>query len=106
MSQHYLRTFKPFNIEDVTKGLIIAGDLTGNCASCNALGIDPYSAATCPECGVTFRYIASRRLETHPSERFRLARRLAEKRPDLTLIDLSDYKSATGNKSARYFFGL
>jgi len=106
MAQHYLRTFKLFNTEDVKKSLLIAGDLTANCASCNALGIDPYQAKTCPECGVTFKYIASRRLETHPSERFHLARRLAEKRPDLMLLDLSDYQKAEGSKAAKEFFGL
>lgn len=105
MGQHYLRNFKPFNLEEVKKGLLIAGDLTANCASCNALGIDPYQAKTCPECGTPFRYIASRRLESHPSERFHLAKRLAEKRPDLLLIDLSDYQKAEGSKTAREFFG-
>ena len=105
MGQHYLRTFKPYNLEEVKKSLLIAGDLTGNCASCSALGIDPYQAKTCPECGTTFRYIASRRLETHPSERFQLARRLAEKRPDLVLLDLLDYQKAEGSKAAREFFG-
>ncbi|OQA55886.1 MAG: hypothetical protein BWY42_01286 [Candidatus Omnitrophica bacterium ADurb.Bin277] len=106
MSPHFLRTFRQFDIEEVKKSLMIAGDLTANCAACNALGLDPYKTAVCPECGVTFRYVASRRLDSHPSERFQLARRLAEKRPDLTLIDLSDYKSATGDKSAKEFFGL
>lgn len=105
MTQHYLRTFKRFDLEEVKKSLLIMGDLTGNCASCNALGIDPYQAKTCPECGTTFRYIASRRLETHPSERFQLARRLSEKRPDLTLIDLSDFQKTEGSKTAREFFG-
>ena len=105
MSQHYLRTFKQFDMAEVKKSLLIAGDLTGNCASCNALGIDPYKVKTCPECKTTFRYIASRRLESHPSERFQLARRLAEKRPDLILIDLSDYQKAEGAKTARDFFG-
>ena len=106
MSHHYLRIFRSYSIEEVKKSLMIAGDLTANCAACNALGIDPYSVATCPECGATFRFIASRRLESHPSERFQFARRIAEKRPDLTLIDLSDYKSATGDKNAKDFFGF
>src|SRR5512135_3733415 len=100
MSQHFLRTFKPFDLEEVKKSLLITGDVTGNCASCNALGIDPYQAKSCPECGTVFRFIASRRLETHPGERFQLARRLSEKRPDLMLLDLSDYQKAAGAKNA------
>lgn len=106
MNQHYLRTYRPFDIEEVKKNLLVIGDLTGNCASCNALGINAYDTKSCPECGVVFKYIASRRLETHPSERFQLARRLAEKRPDLTLIDYQDYQKAAGNKAAKDFFSL
>jgi len=106
MNQHYLRTFKPFDIEEVKKHLLIIGDLSGNCASCNALGINAYDTQACPECGVVFKYIASRRLETHPAERFQLARRLAEKRPDLVLIDYLDYQKAAGNKAAKDFFSL
>lgn len=104
MGQHYLRVYRPFQLEEVKKNLIIIGDLSGNCASCSALGINAYEAKACPECGAVFKYIASRRLETHPSERFQLARRLAEKRPDLLLIDLLDYQKAAGDKAARDFF--
>ncbi|HOW87731.1 MAG TPA: hypothetical protein P5561_05685 [Candidatus Omnitrophota bacterium] len=106
MAQHYLRTFRPFTLEEVKKSLLVIGDLTGNCAACNALGINAYETKACPECGAVFKYIASRRLESHPSERFRLARRLAEKRPDLILIDYQDYQKAAGDKAARDFFSV
>lgn len=106
MSQHYLRTYQPFQLDEVKQSLLIIGDLSGNCAACNALGINAYETKACPECGVVFKYIASRRLESHPSERFQLARRLAEKRPDLTLIDFVDYQKAAGDKAAKDFFSL
>ncbi len=106
MTTHYLRTYRPFQLEEVKKNLLIIGDLTGNCASCNCLGINAYETRACPECGTVFKYIASRRLETHPSERFQLARRLAEKRPDLLLIDYLDYQKAAGDKAARDFFSV
>lgn len=106
METRYLRCFRPFHIEEVKKSLLIIGDLTGNCASCNALGINAYTTKACPECGTVFKYIASRRLETHPSERFQLARRLAEQRPDLLLIDYQDYQKAAGDKAAKDFFSL
>ncbi len=105
-SQHYLRTYRAFQLDEVTKHLIVVGDLSGNCASCNALGIDVYKTPICPECGTPFKYIASRRLETHPSERFQFAKRIAESRPDLILIDYQDYQKAVGNKTARDFFNL
>ncbi len=104
MNRHYLRTYQCYDMDEVKKSLVIVGDLTGNCASCNALGINAYEAKACPECGNVFRYVASRRLETHPGERFQLAKRFAEKRPDLILIDYADYQKAFGDKAARDFF--
>lgn len=106
MGQHYLRVFKPLDLEEVKKALLIIGDLSGNCAACSTLGINAYEAKACPGCGTVFKYIASRRLESHPSERFQLAKRLAEKRPDLVLIDLQDYQKAAGDKAARDFFSV
>lgn len=103
--REYLRVFRPFDIEDVQKHLLIMGDLSGDCASCRCLGIDSYSAGTCPECGTPFKYVTSRRLDANPGERFSLAKRVAEKRPDLVFIDYSDYMKVLGQKKARDFFG-
>lgn len=100
----YLRVFKPFDIEDVRKHLLIMGDLVGDCASCRCLGIDPYKVAQCPECGTPFKYVTSRRLESHPGERFQLVRRVQEKRPDLIFIDITDYTKILGQKKVRDFF--
>ena len=104
MEREYLRTFKSYDLEEVRNHLLIAGDLSGDCAACRALGIDFYSATACPQCGTPFKYLASRRLESHAGERFHLARRLQEKRPDLILMDYSDYTKAIGHKKARDFF--
>ena len=104
MGQEYLRTYQAFDIEEIKRHLLILGDLTGNCASCKALGIRA-TQEQCPECGTPFRFITSRRLDTHPGERFRFARRMKETRPDLTVIDYSDYVKILGKKTARDFFG-
>ena len=104
MTQEYLRTFKLFDIEDVKEHLLFMGDLKGDCARCRALGIDHYSAGQCPECGTPFKYVTSRRLESHPGERFQLVRRMMEKRPDLIWIDYTDYSKIWGQKKARDFF--
>ena len=57
MGQHYLRTYKPFVLEEVKKNLLIIGDLTGNCASCTEPDEPPVIAAderayTWLDCGV------------------------------------------------------
>lgn len=100
-----MRVFKGFDLEEVKKHLVIAGDLTGDCASCRELGIDYLKATSCPNCGTYFKYVASRRLDAHPGERFQFARRIEEKRPDLMMIDHSDFTHAVGHKKARDFFG-
>jgi len=105
MSQEYLRSFRQFDITEVQAHLLIMGDLTGDCASCRALGIKVYEAATCPECGTPFKYLTSRRLETHSGERFQFAKRMQEKRPDLLVIDYGDYSKVLGRKKARDFLG-
>lgn len=101
----YLRVFKPFDLAEVQQHMLILGDLVGDCASCRALGIEPYSTTVCPECGTPFKYVTSRRLESHSGERFHLAKRMAEKRPDLIFIDYTDFSKAVGQKKARDFFG-
>ncbi len=105
MGQEYLRTFAPFDIEDVKQHLLITGDLSADCGACRQLGIDAYSATTCPNCGTPFKYVASRRLEANPGERYQWARRIHEKRPDLRMIDYTDYMKIIGKKQARDFFG-
>lgn len=104
MSKEYLRTYRVFDFDEIKKTLLIMGDLKGDCAACRALGIDFYSAGICPECGTPFKYITSRRLETHPGERFSLVKRMSEKRPDLIWIDYSDYSKILGHQKAKDFF--
>ena len=105
MAIEFLRIFKKFDIEEVRSHLLIAGDLTGDCAACRALGIDVMSARECPECHTPFKYLSSRRLELHPGERFQFAVRMSQKRPDLILLDYTDYTKTLGQKKARDFFG-
>lgn len=99
----YLRVFQPFDIEEVRQHLLLTGDLTSDCGACKEIGLDS-SSRTCPKCGVTYKYVTSRRLENNPGERFQWARRMKERRPDLIMIDYSDYSKIMGQKKARDFF--
>ncbi len=102
--REFLRTFKSFDIEEVKQHLLIMGDLSADCANCRHLGIDGYTAKACPECGAPFVYVTSRRLELNPGERFQFARRMTDRRPDLVIIDYTDYTKVLGQKKARDFF--
>ncbi|MFA6599404.1 MAG: hypothetical protein WC352_04420 [Candidatus Omnitrophota bacterium] len=105
MPREYLRTYREYDWDDVRAHLLILGDLSADCASCRALGIDASTARECPECKTAFKYVTSRRLEAHPGERFPTVRRFLGKRPELIFIDFTDYQQTLGHKKARDFFG-
>ena len=100
----YLRVWQACDIHEITKHLLIVGDITADCAACRELGIDHGSAKSCPKCSTVFRFIASRL--TGPLDRNRGAtvKRIKDRRPDLTFIDYEDYKEITGKQQAREFF--
>lgn len=100
----FIRIWQSCDIQEVTKHLLIVGDLTADCTACRELGIDYSTAKTCPKCGTTFRFIASRLTGPLDKNRGATVKRIKERRPDLTFIDYGDYKEVTGKQSARDFF--
>lgn len=100
----YLRIWQACDVPEITKHMMIVGDLTADCQACRHLGIDYVTAKTCPGCNVTFRFIASRNTGPLDRDRGATVKRIKERRPDLTFIDYEDYKNATGKQNAREFF--
>jgi len=90
-----LRVWKEFDIDEVSKHLLIVGESAGDCSNCRELGINYLAAKSCPKCGNDFKYVASRTHET---------RKIKNKRPDLIFIDLEDYKKVTGKIKAKDLF--
>ncbi|HCM43095.1 MAG TPA: hypothetical protein PLY88_03055 [Candidatus Omnitrophota bacterium] len=105
MSKIFLRVYQSHPIDEVRRALLILGEVTGNCAQCGEMGLNHRDITACPHCGARFRFIASRRLETHPAERFQFAKRIATERPDLTLVDLGDYQKNDASAKARDLLG-
>lgn len=99
----YIRVWQPCEISEITRHLLVVGDLTADCASCRELGIDYSKAEACPKCGTKFRFIACRGLGREGA-RSGTVKRIKDRRPDLTMIDYEDYKEITGKQSARDFF--
>lgn len=99
-----LRTWRSYDMQEIGKHLLIIGDAVGDCASCRELGIDPWKTKECPQCHTVFKFIASRRVTSHPGERFSIAKRIMEGRSDLEVVDFDDYQKAIGNQKARDFF--
>lgn len=102
--QQCFRIWKIFDVDEVSRHLMIMGDLAADCANCKELGLDPWKSKACPKCHTPFRFFASRRTANHPGERFHLARRVMESRPDLQMIDYDDYQKAIGHQKVKDFF--
>ena len=100
----YVRVWQPMNVEEVTKHLLVVGDITADCANCRELGIEYAAAKSCPKCGTVFRFIASRNTGMLNRDRGGTVKRIKDRRPDLTFIDFEDYKEITGKQQARDFF--
>ena len=100
----YIRIWQACDVAEVTKHLLIVGDVTADCQNCRELGVDYTKAHQCPKCGTTFRFIASRRTGRLDGGRGATVKRIKDRRPDLTFIDYEDYKEITGKTQAREFF--
>jgi len=105
MRMSWFRTWKEYDLDELKKSLLIVGDSAADCASCKCLGLSYQSVQTCPECGVTFKYISSRSSRGNSPERYRWVRRIKGKRPDLVFIDFDDYKKWTGRSQAYELLG-
>lgn len=100
----YIRIWQSCVIEEITRHLLIVGDVTADCQNCRELGIDYAQTRDCPKCGTTFRFIASRNTGKMDVSRGGTVKRIKDRRPDLTFIDYEDYKEITGKQNARDFF--
>ncbi len=103
MSKAYIRIWQEADIDFIKQHLVIIGDITGDCANCKQIGIEFKTAKTCSNCKTEFKYIASRTTSTSSSYGG-LVKRIKDARPDLTFIDLSDFKHITESNKAREFF--
>ena len=101
---HWIRIWSHKDFGEIEQHLMIIGDLKGDCAHCREFALDYKQVRQCPKCGTVFHYITSRRLESHPGERFQIVKRKNEIRPDLVWIDYEDYKKLTDRQKARDFF--
>lgn len=98
-SKSIIRIWQEMDIRLITPHMLIAGQVTGDCSNCKEVGI-PFEAKTCPKCGIDFKYMGTR-----VSSSAKEAKRLHHKRPDLTLVELSDIKEIQAREKARGFLG-
>ena len=101
---YYMRIWQKVDIEEVKKHLLIVGDIAADCANCREIGIKYAQTQTCPQCGAEFKFITARATGSLKVSGPQV-KRIKERRPDLTFVDYDDFRSITGAKTARDFFG-
>ena len=99
MNQKFLRIYKKLDVLDIKQSSLIYGDLSANCANCQAIDIK-LDAHQCPECGAGFKYIAFRNIKNHLPK----LQKLNAERPDLLFVDYEDFAKNLGVIKAQEFF--
>ncbi len=102
MANYFIRVAQQRDYDEVTKHLIVVGDLTGDCFSCKQFGINYAREKYCPQCKTDFRYIASRK--PADANNGALLAKLCQKRPDLTYVEYNDIKDISDRTKARNIF--
>jgi len=97
-SKHIIRVWQEVDIDAIEPHLLVAGSTAGDCGNCKEINIE-LSQKRCPKCGAEFKYIGTR-ISASAKE----AKRIKLKRPDLTIIDLNDFKEIQARKKAHGLF--
>jgi inorganic pyrophosphatase/exopolyphosphatase len=98
MSEKFIRLYKKLDINELKKHLMIYGDISANCANCNAFNIK-IDMTNCPECGTEFKYISFRNIGVHMPKVIKLV----EEKPQMLIIDHDDFKRSLGALKAEEF---
>jgi len=98
MSERFIRIFKKFDIKEIGEHLLIYGDLSGNCAKCNAVNLK-LDMKECPECKTDFKYISFRNIKSHLPK----LQKIIQERPQIIFVDHEDFKKNLGAVKAQEF---
>jgi len=98
MSHKFIRVYKELDVSEIQKQLLIYGDLSGQCASCQTMDVK-LDMTSCPKCKAEFHYLAFRNIRDHLPKVIKLLR----ERPHLTIVDCDDYKRIHGVLKAEAF---
>lgn len=102
----FVRIWVELDMNDVRQHLLMADESLGSCATCREIGLKLQSVKTCPKCGTEFRYVTTKPTGIQKTVDPKVLARIREKRPDLTLVDWTDYDHGQGKLSARELLNL
>ncbi|MCK5178890.1 MAG: hypothetical protein KAR32_05110 [Candidatus Omnitrophica bacterium] len=98
MSQKFIRVYKKMNIDEIKQHLLIYGDLSAQCANCQAMDLK-LDMTACPKCEAEFKYITFRNVRNHLPK----LQKINEATPDIQFVDFDDYKRSISEMKARDF---
>ena len=99
MEKRFIRAWNELDVEDVSRHLMIIGELVATCNNCQALGLDQ-KLKTCPQCNTEFRY-ATFSSSSHNASQFN---KIRDRKAEIMFIDYGDFKKGIGEIKAKKFF--
>lgn len=99
MSDTFIRCYAKIDSAEIKSRLLIWGDLSGQCAQCQAMNI-AFGTPKCPQCGNGFGYIAFRNIKTHLPK----VQKIFDEYPYLKIVDFDDYARNVSASRAKDFF--
>jgi hypothetical protein len=99
---YFIRVAQEMNYDDISKHLLVVGELSGDCFSCREVGIDYKREKYCPQCKTDFKYISYRK-NPDAIKSSHLAR-ICQARPDLVYVEYNDIKEIADRLKAKNIF--
>ncbi len=90
------------DFDEVSKHLLVVGELTGDCFSCRQVGINYSLEKYCPQCKTDFKYISYRK--NSDAITTGLISKICNRRPDLVYVEYKDVKEISDRKKVKDFF--
>lgn len=98
MNKRLIRIYKSKDVTEISKHLLVYGDLSATCENCKAIDLKLNDHA-CPECKTEFKFISFRNVKSHLPK----INKVMSERPSLEIIDYDDYKKCLGAIKAENF---
>ncbi|MBI5873429.1 MAG: hypothetical protein HZB36_04715 [Candidatus Omnitrophica bacterium] len=102
MANYYFRVGREMDYDDVSKHLLIVGELSGDCFSCREVGINYSREKYCPQCKTDFKYISYRK--SSGAVTTGAIAKLCAKRPDLVYVEYGDVKEIADHMKVKKIF--
>ncbi|GBF51441.1 hypothetical protein LPTSP4_29780 [Leptospira ryugenii] len=98
----FIRVWKQIDGDLIRKHLLYIDDLYGTCGNCKRLGLNYLKDKSCPQCGITFKYLATKL--TNPAEIGKILSRIQKENLDLTLIERDDFEKSSARDAVKDLF--